>query len=91
MTVASRIRQTHERGSTPAEIVNMTNITKSQIENESSRQRRKELSDLELTARRWMYRPPQSWWTGTDDAWRELVRANFGDALGPPRNIECRV
>ncbi len=59
--------------------------------NDKEQRRANERSELEITARRWMYRPPQSWWTGTDDAWRELVKANFGDALGKPRNIECRV
>ncbi len=52
---------------------------------------RKYGSELELTARRLLYRPAPPWWTGTEDAWRECVRANFKDVLGKPRNIECRI
>ncbi len=59
--------------------------------NANEREHDNDRSELELTARRLLYRPPPSWWTGTDDAWRQCVRANFADALGTPRNIECRV
>ncbi len=91
MTVASRIRQMRERGYTPSEIIKLTDITQSQIDNERRRERNKERSELELTARRYLYKAPPNWWTATDDAWRECVRANFRDVLGTPRNIECRV
>lgn len=60
----------------------------SHTDNEQSRER--EVRELELYARRLLYRPPPTWWNGTDDAWRECVRANFEDVLGAQRNIECR-
>lgn len=82
MTKLSQINKLRERGYTKGEIVKLTGISPHQVDNATRQQRLKECGELELMARRLLYKVP-TWWDGTTEEWRRVVRCNFADVLEP--------
>jgi hypothetical protein len=80
MNAATRINKLRERGYTPAEITRLTGISKSKIDYVRRREQLAELSEIERTAIKLLYKVPV-WWQHSNEEWRRVVRANFADVL----------
>lgn len=83
-TLAEKIEALQARGYRRADIMTLTGCTLGHYKYVTSKMRQEaflaQASELEITARKLLYQVPEHW-RGTNEEWRQVVRANFADVL----------
>ncbi len=78
---AALIRRLQEKGYKQSQIRKETGLSKNQIAAALRQEKLDSCGEVERIGRLLLRRVP-SWWTGDNEEFRNIVRANFADVLG---------